>query len=394
MPKSKSSKSKPSPVEIETIVEGDGATFPKPGDEITCHYVGTLKKDGSEFDSSRSKGKPFHFKLGSGSVIKGWELAFGQLSMGQRAKLTISSGAAYGAAGAVDKEHASGTGVIPPHSDLCFDVELLDINNREATRSKLAAFKAQMLSKFDEGGDLQDKMTDLYGGRAGYEAHLEKMAAAKLTSLGQAKPAANPAAEARAAPTTKTVALPTAEVAAEPVDAVDATAGSMQRAAINSDDAEQPAGLTFDARFASIKVEPNDAEEGRNRNFPRSLHNAAELFAGLGHTESATRLHACTTRLLATLQQGPDGRTTHSMGRACICWGCGNVGLPRNAERCSESGAVPAGECAHCGSAEQTNFVRVLSGSGVVPWMELRASGLGAAAESGGTTDAPAVEVS
>lgn len=57
---------------LKTILtKGDGWDRPEKGDEVTVHYVGTLT-DGTPFDSSRERGEPFRFTLGTGSVIKGW----------------------------------------------------------------------------------------------------------------------------------------------------------------------------------------------------------------------------------------------------------------------------------------------------------------------------------
>ena len=76
--------------------------------------------------------------------------------------------------------------------------------------------------------------------------------------------------------------------------------------------------------------------------------------------------------MLGTLAAGPDGKTTQRLGRACVCWGCGFVGLPTNAAHCSEKGSSPAGVCAGCGGDEQTNFVQGIRADGAkLPWIEV-----------------------
>ncbi|XP_020609870.1 peptidyl-prolyl cis-trans isomerase FKBP1A-like [Orbicella faveolata] len=104
-------------VEKETIKEGGGAS-PKTGQTVVVHYTGTLT-DGKKFDSSRDKGRPFRFKLGTGQVIKGWDEGVAKMKVGERAKLTCSPDYGYGPQGY--------PGVIPPNATLVFDVELLGI---------------------------------------------------------------------------------------------------------------------------------------------------------------------------------------------------------------------------------------------------------------------------
>jgi FK506-binding protein 1 len=58
-------------VEKEIIKEGDGTNFPSVGARLTMHYTGTLAADGSKFDSSVDRGRPFEFVIGIGQVIKG-----------------------------------------------------------------------------------------------------------------------------------------------------------------------------------------------------------------------------------------------------------------------------------------------------------------------------------
>merc|ERR1712013_294926 len=89
-------------VDIETLAAGDGSTFPKPGQKVTCHYVLTLQ-DGRKIDSSRDRGQPFQFNIGRQEVIAGWDEGVAKMSKGQRAKLTISSDMGYGATGYPDR---------------------------------------------------------------------------------------------------------------------------------------------------------------------------------------------------------------------------------------------------------------------------------------------------
>lgn len=106
-------------VTVDSLTPGDGKNFPRKGDKVTMHYVGTLL-DGKQFDSSRDRGIPFETEIGIGKVIKGWDEGVPQLSLGEKAVLTATPDYAYGARGFPP--------VIPPNSTLKFEVELLKIN--------------------------------------------------------------------------------------------------------------------------------------------------------------------------------------------------------------------------------------------------------------------------
>jgi peptidylprolyl isomerase len=56
---------------IEDLQLGDGKAVVK-GALITTQYQGWLE-DGTLFDSSHARGKPFQCVIGTGRVIKGWE---------------------------------------------------------------------------------------------------------------------------------------------------------------------------------------------------------------------------------------------------------------------------------------------------------------------------------
>eukprot|EP00931_Biecheleriopsis_adriatica_P009815 TRINITY_DN110900_c0_g1_i1.p1 TRINITY_DN110900_c0_g1~~TRINITY_DN110900_c0_g1_i1.p1 ORF type:complete len:300 (+),score=49.73 TRINITY_DN110900_c0_g1_i1:36-902(+) len=77
-------------VAVEMLSPGDGKTYPKPGNRLSIHYVGTLAADGSVFESTREDGGgPFKFQLGTGQVIKGWDRGLLRMSLGERALLRI-----------------------------------------------------------------------------------------------------------------------------------------------------------------------------------------------------------------------------------------------------------------------------------------------------------------
>ena len=105
----------PSGLQYEVITEGNGK---KPGatDRVKCHYEGTLI-DGTLFDSSIKRGQPAVF--GVNQVIKGWVEALQLMSEGSKWRLFIPSELGYGAQQAGE--------MIPPHSTLIFEVELIEV---------------------------------------------------------------------------------------------------------------------------------------------------------------------------------------------------------------------------------------------------------------------------
>ncbi len=103
-------------LQYSVITEADGAT-PQATDSVTVHYRGTLI-DGTEFDSSYSRGEPATFQLNQ--VIPGWTEGVQLMSEGAKYKFVIPYQLAYG-------ERGAGAS-IGPFETLIFEVELIKIN--------------------------------------------------------------------------------------------------------------------------------------------------------------------------------------------------------------------------------------------------------------------------
>jgi rhodanese-related sulfurtransferase len=104
-------------VVVRDITVGEGKTAVD-GARVVVQYVGYLT-DGTKFDSSYDRGRPFDFTIGQGEVIAGWELGVKGMRVGGVRELIIPPELAYGERGASD--------VIPPNATLRFEIELMGV---------------------------------------------------------------------------------------------------------------------------------------------------------------------------------------------------------------------------------------------------------------------------
>mmetsp|Transcript_110907 Transcript_110907/g.214764 ORF Transcript_110907/g.214764 Transcript_110907/m.214764 type:complete len:224 (+) Transcript_110907:100-771(+) len=114
---------------LQVLTSTANCLLPKPGDQVTVHYSGSLAKtlpgkNTTIFDSSRARHQPFTFILGRGKVIRGWDQGIVHFCLGERGILHVPSYKGYGSMGAPP--------AIPPEAALDFDVELLAINDINA----------------------------------------------------------------------------------------------------------------------------------------------------------------------------------------------------------------------------------------------------------------------
>jgi len=108
----------PSGLSYKELKVGKGAV-PQAGQTVVVHYTGWLQENNKKFDSSVDRGDPFHFHLGKGEVIPGWDEGVATMKVGGKRHLIIPAALAYGAQGV--------PGAIPPNATLVFDVELLGV---------------------------------------------------------------------------------------------------------------------------------------------------------------------------------------------------------------------------------------------------------------------------
>lgn len=106
---------------VKDLKTGEGKEIKK-GALVLAHYRGFLD-DGTIFDSSYDKGRPFSFVFGTGRVIKGWDQGLLGMREGGKRELHVPSHLAYG-------ERKIGE-MIPPNSNLHFEIEILEVRNRD-----------------------------------------------------------------------------------------------------------------------------------------------------------------------------------------------------------------------------------------------------------------------
>lgn len=103
-------------IQSKDIIVGTGDVAVA-GKEVTVNYTGVFS-DGKKFDSSLDRGVPFTFTLGSGMVIKGWDVGVEGMKVGGKRILVVPPQLGYG---------ANAYGPIPGNSTLIFEIELLGV---------------------------------------------------------------------------------------------------------------------------------------------------------------------------------------------------------------------------------------------------------------------------
>ncbi|XP_039673383.1 peptidyl-prolyl cis-trans isomerase FKBP7 [Perca fluviatilis] len=150
-------------VKIEVVFKPEQcAPKSKRGDLMNVHYDGFLAKDGSQFYCSRSDkaGHPQWFVLGVGQVIKGLDIGMEDMCPGEKRKITVPPGLAFG---------EKGKDPVPPNATVVFEVEVYSVSrgprsmeafgqmdlDRDRSLTK-AEVKEYLKLEYEKGGKARD----------------------------------------------------------------------------------------------------------------------------------------------------------------------------------------------------------------------------------------------
>ena len=143
----------PKGVDVDVVAEGSGPS-PAKEDVIFVRYTGKLA-DGTVFDQSQDVTLPIEGLLPRGSplplsrMIPGFAEGAVQMKKGGKYTLFIPADKGYGAEGQKDQQ---GREVIPPNSDLTFDVELVDFMSEADFQRRLQVLQQAMQMQQGQGG--------------------------------------------------------------------------------------------------------------------------------------------------------------------------------------------------------------------------------------------------
>jgi hypothetical protein len=116
---------KPGKLTMEQIEPGDGQNVPKVGDEVQIEYTATVTATGKTFDSSQGRG-PMKFEVGQEppKALLGLDIGVRNMSLGETAEIQVTSAFAFG-----QRAIGEGENMVPPNSDITFEVTLVAIND-------------------------------------------------------------------------------------------------------------------------------------------------------------------------------------------------------------------------------------------------------------------------
>lgn len=117
----------PGELVMEQIEAGDGENVPQIGDEVQIEYTASITASGRTFDSSQGRG-PMKFQVGQeppkGTHVIGLDMGVQNMSLGETAEIKVTAPFAFG-----QRVIGEGENMVPPNSDVTFEVTLVAIND-------------------------------------------------------------------------------------------------------------------------------------------------------------------------------------------------------------------------------------------------------------------------